>query len=276
MNATIYFAMVVMLITGTANTILMSFQTDQERPLYPGGKPMPFDHPYIQTMFMMIGELGCLAIFYTCVAKRSKGGKVEGSALSWSQKFLFLLPVMCDITATTMVNMAYLRLPPSVIQMTRGMIVFFTCLFSVLFLGRRQERYHLVGVFFVCTGITLVGYSQLEGLHSEAAFHSVMIGITLCVGAQAFQASMLVIEEKVLHSFTVAPLEAIGLEGFFGCLLLSFIIPFLCLTGQESVQQAAYQMSQSVPLTVAIVASMFSIAFFNWSGITVTAEASAV
>lgn len=50
MNTKIYICMVVMLISGTCNTILMKHQTNQVLPETPGGKAQPFDHPYIQTM----------------------------------------------------------------------------------------------------------------------------------------------------------------------------------------------------------------------------------
>merc|ERR1719335_2050689 len=157
--------MAVMLISGTCNTILMKHQTNQMVPETAGGKPEAFDHPYIQTFFMMVGELGCLAIFYGCTkAGAASLKRGEGFFSNFRQKSLFILPVLCDMTATTLVNMAYLKIPASVVQMTRGMIVFFTCLFSVIFLGRQQYRYHLVGVFLVCAGITLVGYSQLSGV----------------------------------------------------------------------------------------------------------------
>jgi len=170
------------------------------------------------------------------------------------------------------------------VQMTRGMIVFFTCLFSIVFLGRKQHGYHLVGVGLVCAGITLVGFSQLNGLDTaSAAFHAVVAGITLCIVAQAFQASMLGVEEKVLKDYHVEPMLAVGLEGFFGVAILSVVIPYMCYmpdptTGEpaESVSGAFYQMSLSPILTLSVIASIFSIAFFNVSGITVTKEASAV
>merc|ERR1719313_630681 len=44
----------------------------------------------------------------------------------------------------------------------------------------------------------------------------------------------------------------------------------------ESTPEAYYQMTHSKPLLLAIVASIFSIAFFNFSGVTVTQRASAV
>jgi len=96
MNMTIYICMVVMLISGTCNTILMKHQTNQVLPEEAGGKPQPFDHPYIQTMFMMIGELGCLFLFYAffksqqSASPSKKGAKqVDDSFFTnWGQKSL--------------------------------------------------------------------------------------------------------------------------------------------------------------------------------------------
>jgi len=58
---------------------------------------------------------------------------------------------------------------------------------------------------------------------------------------------------------------------FFGVVILSV----LNATGTESTPEAIYQMRHSGPLTLAIIGSIFSIAFFNFSGVTVTHRASA-
>merc|ERR1719345_416264 len=44
----------------------------------------------------------------------------------------------------------------------------------------------------------------------------------------------------------------------------------------ENTPAAFYQMTHSTPLMIACVASVFSIAFFNYAGVTVTQKASAV
>merc|ERR1719281_908830 len=108
-------------------------------------------------MFMMIGELLCLIAFFMTVRKTAAhvAGAAAGAAAS-VPNWIFLVPTCCDWTATTLVNMAYLMLPASVIQMTRGSMVIFTCAFSMVFLKRRQHWFHLVGVALVVCGITPV------------------------------------------------------------------------------------------------------------------------
>merc|ERR1719450_892734 len=109
---------------------------------------MDFNHPFFQTLLMMIGEVLCLFVFLLTREKPS-------TCPSW----IFMIPCLCDWTATTLVNAAFIFVPASVVQMTRGAIVIFTCAFSSIFLGRKQHAYHLAGVFFVFIGITLVSLS---------------------------------------------------------------------------------------------------------------------
>merc|ERR1719420_2748121 len=66
------------------------------------------------------------------------------------------------------------------------------------------------------------------------------------------------------------------MEGFFGIFIGMFLLGVLNPMGLENTPGAFYQMANSFPLALACIASIFSIAFFNWSGVTVTQKASAV
>lgn len=265
----------VMLISGTANTLLMKFMVMQKVPTAPGAHAEGFDHPFFQSLLMMIGEFLCLIAYYV-------GGRSEAVNTEHVPKNIFAVACLFDWTATTLVNMAYVCIAASVVQMTRGAIVIFTCLFSMVFLGRRQYRYHLVGVGLVFLGITMVSLSTfINPAHaghvaSESKVYVQLTGIALCLGAQVFQASMLVYEEKIMSQYTVPPLMVVGMEGSFGILFGIVLLAFLNHTGIESTPEAVYQMGHSSPLLLAVVASIFSIAFFNFSGVTVTQQASAV
>mmetsp|Transcript_70368 Transcript_70368/g.124701 ORF Transcript_70368/g.124701 Transcript_70368/m.124701 type:complete len:312 (+) Transcript_70368:3-938(+) len=223
----------------------------------------------------MIGEFLCLIVYYA--SGRSQGAKTEDAP-----KHIFAVACLFDWTATTLVNMAYVCIAASVVQMTRGAIVIFTCIFSVIFLGRRQHAHHLAGVGLVFLGITLVSLSTfVNPAHSTATaptskVYVQLVGISLCIGAQVFQASMLVYEEKIMNQYTVPPLMVVGMEGFFGILFGVVLLSVLNFTGVESTPGAIFQMGHSTPLLLAVIASIFSIAFFNFSGVTVTQQASAV
>jgi len=198
----------------------------QKVPMSAGAAGEGFDQPYFQTLLMMIGEFLCLLAYYA-------RGRDQSLNFDEVPKSIFAVACLFDWTATTLVNMAYVCIPASVVQMTRGAIVIFTCLLSVFFLGRRQYKYHIVGVSFVALGITLVSLSTFfnpaHGVSTDASSISAwtkIFGISLCLGAQVFQASMIVYEEKIMSKYTVPPLLVVGMEGTFGIIfgitLLSF------------------------------------------------------
>merc|ERR1719163_1400152 len=145
--------MLIMLVSGAFNTLLMKFMVMQKAPTAPGAAGEGFDQPYFQTLLMMVGEFLCLLAYY---ATRTTDDKLNFAEVP---KSIFAFACIFDWTATTLVNMAYVCIPASVVQMTRGAIVIFTCLLSVFFLGKRQYKYHVVGVSFVALGITLVSLS---------------------------------------------------------------------------------------------------------------------
>jgi drug/metabolite transporter (DMT)-like permease len=270
----VYPFMLIMLISGTFNTLLMKFMVMQKVPTGPGETAEGFDQPYFQTLLMMVGEFLCLIAFYFT--------KDQNTDTSDVPKSIFAVACLFDWTATTLVNMAYVCIPASVVQMTRGAIVIFTCILSVFFLGRRQYKYHIVGVSFVALGITLVSLSTFfnpsHGVSkvSDIGFGTKMFGICLCLTAQVFQASMLVYEEKIMSKYTVPPLLVVGMEGTFGILFGVMLLAFLNAMHYESTSGAIYQIGHSNPLLYAVIGSIFSIAFFNFSGVTVTQKASAV
>jgi len=273
-SGTPWFYMGVMLLTGACNTLLMKFLVMQVVSPAPGAPPAGFDYPFFQTMLMMIGELLCLGAFYQSVYASGNKAALDQPFPTW----IMVLPVSCDWAATTLVNAAYVILPASVIQMCRGCIVLFTAAFSVLFLKRRLRAHHWVGVALVALGITIVSLQVLVYSTGSVAQYSTpaWIGISLVLGAQFFQATMLVVEEKFLGQYTVPPLQMVGLEGLFGCGIGVVALTILQHTGIEKVSEPLYMISNSTAVQMGCVLSMLSIAFFNWSGVNVTQRASAV
>mmetsp|Transcript_1412 Transcript_1412/g.2639 ORF Transcript_1412/g.2639 Transcript_1412/m.2639 type:complete len:358 (+) Transcript_1412:111-1184(+) len=270
--------MLLMLLSGSCNTILMKFMVMQQVPTGPGAASTGFDHPFFQSLLMMIGESLCLVAYIGTHYQQKKG---QGSDLMSPEapRIVFMVACILDWTATTLVNMAYVLIAASVVQMTRGAIVIFTCLFSVIFLGRRQHGYHLVGVGLVFMGITLVSLSAfVNPSHTPQArspAYQRFLGIGLCMGAQIFQASMLVYEEKIMSRYSVPPLQVVGMEGVCGIMVGMVLLSFLNFFNLESAPVAYYQITHSTPLLMAVVGSIFSIAIFNYSGVTVTQQASA-
>lgn len=212
---------------------------------------------------------------------------------------------MCDLTATTLMNAGLLLTTTSVYQMLRGAVsaslifllllcltgrfprsfaVVFTGIMSVLFLKRKQYAYHWVGMFIVVAGITLVGLTSSFGWGlSEDATPPAgsggdddVLGAVLVICAQIFTATQFVFEEKILGRFDAPPMLAIGLEGFFGVGTLAVLMPILqaaasSVTGDMFDVAFAFGLFISnAAIAVSSLGCIFSIAFFNFFGLSIT------
>lgn len=158
--------------------------------------------------------------------------------------FLLAAPACCDITGTTLMNVGLLFVAASIYQMTRGALVLFVGLFSILFLHRKLYFYQWLALFIVVLGVGLVGLAGaifpdesghpaeelpqegitivervVEDIHASARTPEAVqaiIGVLLIAGAQIFTASQFVLEEWILEHYAMEPLRVVGWEGIFG------------------------------------------------------------
>lgn len=158
---------------------------------------------------------------------------------------LLAAPACCDIAGTTLMNVGLLFVVASIYQMTRGALVLFVGLFSVLFLRRKLYLYQWLALVVVVVGVGVVGLAgALFGNSGEAAddvtgdamaavskavgdVHAArtpeavrtIIGVLLIAGAQIFTATQFVLEEWILEHYALEPLKVVGWEGIFGFLV---------------------------------------------------------
>ena len=146
---------------------------------------------------------------------------------------LLALPAICDICGTTLMNAGLLMVAASIYQMTRGALVLFVGLFSVLFLKRHLHLFQWISLVGVVLGVALVGLAGAiwpdakkvvdadslvtvlnEDVGAEAV--RVIVGVLLIAFAQIFTATQFVLEEFLLERSSIEPLEVVGWEGMFG------------------------------------------------------------
>jgi drug/metabolite transporter (DMT)-like permease len=154
---------------------------------------------------------------------------------------LLSLPAICDICGTTLMNVGLLFVVPSIYQMTRGALVLFVGLFSVIFLKRRLHLFQWFALVTVVLGVGIVGLAGAIYKDHKAAPSAVLmireamavvvreartpealraiIGVVLIAGAQIFTASQFVLEEYILEKYALEPLKVVGWEGLFGFLV---------------------------------------------------------
>lgn len=169
----------------------------------------------------------------------------QQSILRGYRVLLLALPAICDICGTTLMNAGLLMVAASIYQMTRGALVLFVGLFSVLFLGRHLRLFQWVSLVGVVLGVAIVGLAGAiwpdekpdAGTHGFSASDEglsdasrAIIGVILIAGAQIFTATQFVLEEWLLENSTIEPIRVVGWEGLFGftvTVLGMFIMHFL-------------------------------------------------
>ncbi|XP_067945965.1 solute carrier family 35 member F6-like isoform X1 [Watersipora subatra] len=297
-----------MLITGSINTL----STKWADKCYASGNPeygkayaeeRKFDHPFLQSVGMFIGELSCLLVFKFIffASKRQVNAGKELSAgtkrlIDGNQGFhpiVFWPAALCDMCGTTLMYIGLNMTDASSFQMLRGAVIVFTALLSVTFLGRSISKQMWLGILFVILGLVVVGladFFQPKDPNDVTDTNLVITGDLLIVIAQIITASQMVYEEKYVSRHSVAPLQAVGWEGFFGFITLSVLLvpmyfiqvgpggSFITSDPEyrlENALDAFYQMGSNPLIIVAQLGNVISIAFFNFAGISVTRELSA-
>ncbi|KAF2455748.1 hypothetical protein BDY21DRAFT_348542 [Lineolata rhizophorae] len=87
----------------------------------------------------------------------SKPLHAERRPLKGWRVILLALPACCDIAGTTLMNVGLLFVAASIYQMTRGALVLFVGLFSVIFLRHRLGFVRWMSLVIVVVGVAIVG-----------------------------------------------------------------------------------------------------------------------
>ena len=226
---------------------------------------------------------------------------------------LLALPACCDITGTTLMNVGLLFVAASIYQMTRGALVLFVGLFSVLFLHRKLYIYQWSALFIVVLGVALVGLAGaiapnpqaqpnpqslvqtallavravVEDIkvqaHTSDALYTV-IGVLMIAAAQIFTATQFVLEEWILEQYALEPLKVVGWEGIFGFIVtvVGMIILHFAIgrtekgrNGYFDAEEGWREITHYRAIAVSSILIMISIGGFNFFGLSVTRTVSA-
>ena len=223
------------------------------------------------------------------------------------------LPACCDIAGTTLMNAGLLFVAASIYQMTRGALVLFVGLFSVIFLHRKLYLYQWSALVIVVIGVAVVGLAgaiapnpqaqpepssllnaglifaratvndiKITARSTEALW--TIIGVLMIAIAQIFTATQFVLEEWILEQYALEPLKVVGWEGIFGFIvtMIAMIILHLVVgrteqgrNGYFDAEEGWREMTQHRAIAVSSVLIMISIGGFNFFGLSVTRTVSA-
>ena len=291
-----------MLLFGTATVTIQKFIFDVES-VGRGGEVHQFKKPWFQTESMFIGMLSCLIVYeiIRCSRKMKAAKKTDAEAQltatpveddsiqHWKHYFYVAAPAMCDLIATSLMNIGLFYLDASIWQMLRGSMVIFSAILTMIFLKRKYYCYHWFGITLVTIGlVTVAGASLCRNGESgkKATTGQIIMAICLVVGAQIVQASQIVIEEYLLKNVKAAASLIVGLEGLWGGLVGALIIWAVHNTGTSNPLVAEVFHEDSIdtfimigksPLLIwLVIFYILCILFYNLFGMMVTQTFSAV
>ena len=301
----IYGFMLLLLITGSINTIANKLQQNTKSlgVKYKG-------HQKFITFCMFNGELLCLLLYWIKEGRHKRKQKSETLISNnveneKNQKkepkiWYFLFPAIFDILASSISSISLSFLASSIYQMFRGAIIIFTCIASILILKSTYYRHHFLGIFIVIIGLAIVGLNAI--LNGDSSSENPSFGIFLVILSQVFSCFLFITEEKLLKGYEIPPLKAVGLEGMWGVsvyIVLLFIFYFIrcekwprflkdgvCIRDKENEDDencsirfenaifAIKQIYASRDLKIFLSLYVLSIAFFNFSGLTISKNVS--
>ncbi|KAF9792291.1 hypothetical protein BJ322DRAFT_32996 [Thelephora terrestris] len=275
-----------MIFTGSCNSLWSKYQDLQCVEDCDTDHPVFYEQPVWQTLQMFAGEMLCLLpIFYNFFRSFPKSPSPESQddhsthklepLVGWRCTLLWL-PALCDLTGTTLMNIGLLYTPVSIYQMTRGSLVLFVGVLSVFFLRRHLWLYQWFSLFTVIVGVSLVGYSG--SLVKDATENDLMTFLNPNTPGTA-QSTKFVVEEKIMEKYSITPLYAVGLEGFFGATTIVIFMPVIATWASRStffdLPRGWHQMVENPTVLWSGVIIALSIAFFNFFGLSVTRHVSA-
>jgi drug/metabolite transporter (DMT)-like permease len=305
-----------MILTGSSNSLWSKWQdmqcVENCNDPDPRGRVL-YEQPVWQTLQMFLGEMLCfLPVLYTWVRtlRQSPSESVQDPLaptkvlrLRGWKVLLLWIPAACDLTGTTLMNVGLLYTPVSIYQMTRGALVLFVGVLSVIFLRRRLWLYQWISLITVMAGVSLVGFSgsliknSIKDSFTPNPFTKlskseipspepietpqVLVGVFFILFAQIFTAAQFVIEEKIMSRYSVAPLVAVGYEGLFGVISILLFVPVLSIQSVSSqtpffdLPRGWYQMINTPTVLYSGIAIAISISLFNYFGLSVTRHVSA-
>lgn len=145
------------------------------------------------------------------------------NVLRGARVVLLALPAICDICATTLMNVGLLLIAASIWQMTRGALVLFVGLFSVVFLRRRLYAYQWLSLVGVVLGVGLVGLAGAIWPDRQTP-HSSAVAVPAAAGHHAALAdAAMALMARAAGAAGVAATDSNGmLQAIVGVLLVAF------------------------------------------------------
>ena len=292
----------VFLVGGTGSTIMpkTAYQTEAEGK---DGDVHYFLKPLFLNWCMFLGMTLCLFIYFfeyiilPCFKKTKKDEPVldidepvegEKKLMTWKGYLLMLIPALCDFLATYLMNFALIVVSSSIFQMMKGSIILFTAILAVIYRKQKLFGYEITGVVVIIISLVVIGSatlcpsyqdtadSSLAGSTTEeTSVGSTLVGILLIFIGMFLQALQTIIEEQALHDISAPVSFVVGLEGIYGLILCSCMMPIMGMDWvpadlYEDTKDTFIMLGNNPTLIGIIVVHVCFVFMFNLTGMMIT------
>lgn len=250
-------------------------------------------------------------VIMTCVFRRGRQTAETAKANQDFSPFMLYPAALFDLIGTSLNYVGMILSFPSSFQMLRGSVIVFTAALSIVILRQRPKPFQWLGIFIIIGGLVIVGvgdllytpdpvpcpkpepngtfvgvlnpgdvgYCETSKLGSNPA-----VGDIIIIIGEIFHAFQFIYEEYVLGKYNLPPLQVVGYEGIFGFSTIAILLwpMYFIYTGEsfglgpelrfEDAIDGFTQIANSPEIAGWTIGNMFSIACFNFAGITVTKE----
>ncbi|ELP89481.1 hypothetical protein EIN_391360 [Entamoeba invadens IP1] len=280
----------VFLLTGTATTILSktAYQLEGEGV---DGDIHKFEKPLFLNWAMFLGMTLCLFIYFFqfYVLPLFKKTETKKESMNWKGYLLMLIPAFCDFLATYLMNFGLIWVSSSIFQMMRGSIIVFTAILAVFYRKQKMYMFEIIGVLIIVVSLCLIGTaafcpgaqpdtssnSSSSGSNDTYDWYFTLIGIVLILAAQFLQAFQTILEEQFLHDIKAPVTFIVGLEGLYGLIICSIMMPIMGMSWvpeviAEDTKDTFVMLGNTLSLSLITVGYVISILMFNYSGMMIT------
>ena len=233
----LYLLIILFIITGSLNTIFLKCIQNIK------SLEVKFEeHHWIYNHTMFLGEL--IALFFYIYIKKAKkeelkddknieneGGTLQDSITEKTAKkppvpsnLIFAISAGCDLLGSILSLFGLIYLSSSLYQMMTGFLLVLICLWSKILLKYNIYRHHILGIGSLILGLILVGLSvKFISKNNDKIKHPI-IGTLLVIFAQFFSSFGYIVQEKIIKTYDVHPLQLVGYEGLWGIIVFTFLL----------------------------------------------------
>jgi drug/metabolite transporter (DMT)-like permease len=279
----------IMIVSGAALSLCLKYQ-DRDT----------FRHPFLMVQEVFLGEL--LALFWLvcpllrsrkklmCVTNQSLREVDQGKRTVKGGRFWVGLGGLFDAVSSCFQIIGLVFLPTHLYLLSKNATIIFTVLFSVLILHTRLSRQQWLSLLAIVAGLLVVASSRVFGSHEpNTTFdRQTLFGLFVMMISGAITGFQLVYQEHLFRHFALEPRELVGLEGLFGCVVMTGVLvgssfmecenSLICELGRavDSPGEAVLSIWNDKYLLFAVYVSVLSSLLFNVCGASLVKSNSAI